>query len=72
MRCAVPGIAEGVVVRSAYIPVMLQRVRTPRGRSNNAPAAFINPCQPARLGASGAKISGSDTDLMSEFSVRYF
>jgi len=21
-------------------------VRTPRGRSNNAPAAFINPCQP--------------------------
>ena len=46
MRGQVPAIAEGAVVRSAYIPVMLQRVRTPRGRSNNAPAAFINPRQP--------------------------
>jgi bifunctional non-homologous end joining protein LigD len=30
----------------AYIGSMLSRVRSPRGRPLNAPAAFINPCQP--------------------------
>ena len=33
-------------VSMAYIVNMLWRVRTPRGRPNNAPAAFIPPCRP--------------------------
>ena len=30
----------------AYIDNMLSRVRSPRGRPQNAPAAFIHPCRP--------------------------
>ena len=63
--------------RSAYIGAMLSRVRIFRGGQRNLPAAFIIPCRPSDdyaplcLG-SGEKISGSNTSLMSELSVRYF
>jgi hypothetical protein len=41
-----PGDALASSFDSSYIGNMLQRVRNSRGRSLNAPAAFIHPCQP--------------------------